>query len=490
MRGRFLVTTLLILAAQHELAAKPHLYTVTASPDLQTLSVRACFESPAPSSLVTSNRRAREFLRNPVREYQGGAQKLRMQRRALSLSGVNAGDCIRYQVDVRKALAAPKEERIAQMIGSDLTIRGGAWLWRPRYVSPENDIEIRFELPDGIYASVPWQPVGNRRNETVYRVGGTPVGWDTRTAFGAFKIHYVEVPGSVLRVAILDGSPKANTRMVNGWLDEAATAVTTLYGRFPVPSPQVLVLPWEPVGEPVPWGQVIRGGAPSTLFVIDQRRPAKEFHDDWTAAHELSHMLLPYVRRSDAWLSEGVASYYQNVLRARAGMISEETAWKKLHAGFQRGIDGTRGNQTLRNATEKMRAENNFMRVYWSGAAIALLADIRLREQTGNVHSMDTALAALQECCLPSDRIWSAREVFEKLDELTGSHAFKSLYQKHANGRSFPDLSDAYEKLGLSVRNDSLVISAAQPYSGVRAEIMVMPERVARRRQNTKTHTE
>ena len=489
MSGRYLICTMLIFAAQQTQAADPHRYTVSTSPDLETISVRACFESPAPSSLVTGNRKAREYLRKAIREHKGGAAPLTVRRRSLSLSGVTAGDCIRYEVDVRKALAAPEDERVARMIGSDLTIRGSAWFWRPRHVGPENDIEIRFELPDGIQASVPWQSTKDKRNQTIYRVGGTPVDWDTRTAFGSFDVQHVDIPGSVLRVAILDGSPKADTAMIRGWLEEAATAITTLYGGFPVSSPQILVLPWEPVGEPVPWGQVIRGGGPSTLFVIDQRRPAQEFHDDWTAAHELSHMLLPYIRRSDAWLSEGVASYYQNVLRARAGMISEDVAWKKLHAGFQRGIDGTKKNQTLIDATKNMRKDNNYMRVYWSGAAIALLADIKLREQTNGLHSMDTALSALQQCCLPSDRLWSAREVFAKLDRLTGTRVFIGLYNEHANGRSFPDLSYAYKKLGLSVRNNSLAISKTQPFAGIRADIMAVPERVARMRQETQVNT-
>ncbi len=102
---------------------------------------------------------------------------------------------------------------------------------------------------------------------------------------------------------------------------------------------------------------------------------------------------------------------------------------------------------------------------------------------------MDTALSALQQCCLPSDRLWSAREVFAKLDRLTGTRVFIGLYNEHANGRSFPDLSYAYKKLGLSVRNNSLAISKTQPFAGIRADIMAVPERVARMRQETQVNT-
>ena len=45
----------------------------------------------------------------------------------------------------------------------------------------------------------------------------------------------------------------------------------------------------------------------------------------WTRAH------------TRAWLSEGTASYYQNVLRARAGILPAEDAWQRMHSGFRRG---------------------------------------------------------------------------------------------------------------------------------------------------------
>lgn len=52
------------------------------------------------------------------------------------------------------------------------------------------------------------------------------------------------------------------------------------------------------------------------------RATTSELSRDWTATHELSHMLLPYVASRDRWLSESLASYYQNVLRARDGRLA------------------------------------------------------------------------------------------------------------------------------------------------------------------------
>ena len=48
---------------------------------------------------------------------------------------------------------------------------------------------------------------------------------------------------------------------------------------------------------------------------VDASASSRDLRTDWTASHEFAHLLLPYV--SDKWVSEGVASYYQNVLQAR-----------------------------------------------------------------------------------------------------------------------------------------------------------------------------
>ena len=37
------------------------------------------------------------------------------------------------------------------------------------------------------------------------------------------------------------------------------------------------------------------------------------------------------------WLAEGLASYWQNLLRARTGLLTPQQAWQQLDAGFGRG---------------------------------------------------------------------------------------------------------------------------------------------------------
>jgi predicted metalloprotease with PDZ domain len=202
---------------------------------------------------------------------------------------------------------------------------------------------------------------------------------------------------------------------------------------------------------------VLRGGAPAAHLFINQRRSASEFLTDWTAVHELSHLFLPYLRPEDAWLSEGTASYYQHVLRARSGMIAPAEAWQNLHTGFRRGMK-SQPNVTLADATEGMYRNGAYLRVYWEGAAIMLLADQRLRTRTSGSQSLDSALRQLRECCVASETGWQAAEVFAKLDEVTGTTVFRELYETNVRAEAFPDLAEAYGLLGLQVQTNGETI--------------------------------
>jgi hypothetical protein len=271
-------------------------------------------------------------------------------------------------------------------------------------------------------------------------------------AFGRFNEREMYVGGARLRLVVLDGTPPADVDQMQSWIRESAQMVADLYGRFPQPQVQILVAPGARGNEPTPWAYVVRGGSPAAHFFVNQRRPIGEFLEDWTAVHELSHLLLPYVNSDDIWLSEGVATYYQNVLRARAGRMTALEAWHRLDAGFVRGLGNVHG-MTLAQATENMYRDGTYMRVYWEGAAMLLIADVRLRQMTSGKQSLDTALAALDDCCAMADRAWSARELFDRLDQLTGTNVFSEVYIQHIASANFPDLSQTYRALG--IRTDS-----------------------------------
>jgi len=166
-----------------------------------------------------------------------------------------------------------------------------------------------------------------------------------------------------------------------------------------------------------------------------------------------------------------VATYYQTVLRARGGRTSALEAWQRLHAGFVRGMQSAHG-MTLAQATENMYRDDTYMRVYWEGAAMLLIADVRLRQMTAGRQSLDTALAALNDCCWVTDRAWSARELLDKLDEATGTRIFGEIYDQHVASRNFPDLSQTYRALGIAMDAGGIKFSNEDREIQLRGAIM------------------
>jgi hypothetical protein len=428
-------------------AERIHRYEVSVDPGLTQISVRACFEGKPPIRLTAESLDAASVLLSA--QVEASRKRLEPNGAELNLGNLPDGTCISYVSDIANVQRRHDRTRgPARRIGPDLITDVGLWLWRPGSLAEDEDIEVRFALPDGVSASAPWKPVRDSAGTIIaYRTGRGPYDWPAAVAFGTFTERELEVGGAKLRISVLHGSPAVEWELVREWLTRAAQAVTTLYGRFPVDTAQILVVPGARGDEPVPWAFVLRGGMASVHFFINQRRTLDEFLADWTAVHELSHLLLPYVRPEDAWLSEGTASYYQNVLRARSGVITAADAWQRLHSGFRRGMKSMPG-ITLADATERMYRDGAFMRVYWHGAATLLLADQRLRARTQGRESLDTALAKLQQCCLAPDQGWQASTLFAKLDALTGTSVFGELLAEQ-NASRFPDLSEPYALLGL-----------------------------------------
>lgn len=452
-----------------------HQYQITIDRELTTLSARACFDGEPPSRLVAAERDASGYLNQVEAVSADRARSLSASRRRINTTSLTRDECVEYKVDLQEIESREGQSAVSRF-GDHLITRAGQWLWRPGRLAADEDIELRFILPDGLSVSAPWQPLGDRENH--YRIGHTPPAWPARVAFGPFQKTLLPIGASELRIAVLDDGRQVDADNVSLWLQEAALAVADLYGRFPIDSAQVLVIAAADGESPVPWGQISRGGSPSALFIVNPDIELSEYRRDWTAAHELSHLLLPYVSRREAWLSEGFASYYQNIARSRAGMLSSQQVWQNLHDGFGRGLAGTK-RETLAQATRLMRDGNNYMRVYWSGVAMALMADIELRELSDGQQTLADALRQLGDCCLPSSRSWSGREVFERLDGITETRVFTTLYAAHVNARIFPDLSDAWERLGIEVDDGVVVLSGNAEHVALR-DAIAAPARQSR----------
>ena len=204
----------------------------------------------------------------------------------------------------------------------------------------------------------------------------------------------------------------------------------------------------------MPFGRVVRDGGETVELFVNPNAPKADFMEDWTATHEFSHLMHPYLHGEYRWITEGLAQYYQNILLARSGAYDEEQAWQKIYAGLKRGRDSRP--ELSPNEAAAGRVRSGRMKVYWSGAAIALMADVNLRERSGGEETLDTVLQRFQECCLPSTDVWSGPEFFTKLDSLASEPVFMPLYRRYADTAGFPDTSEVFARLGIRIDDDEV----------------------------------
>jgi hypothetical protein len=391
--------------------------------------------------------------------------------------GWRAGECLSYRADLA-AITAQHDSDVGLRLGDDLVSAPQLWLLRPD-VQGDTNAELRVALPAGWSISAPWHEQSsqdpNRASAAAsanvfFSIPNTPANWSAAVAIGHFDEERIELPGGVLRLTILHGADAEQRTKLRDWLAHVSRAVLSAYGRLPLADVQVLMLPVNSLGftqraaaavaaRPVHFGQSIRGEGNALELLIDPTRPAAEFKDDWMAVHELSHLMHPYLGDRGSWLAEGIATYYQNILRARSGLLTSAQSWDRLQEGFQRGAAQT-VEGTLEQVAADMHRNHAFQRVYWAGAAYWLTVDRDLRRASGGKLSMELALSRFRDCCLPSHREWSPQDFVAKLDALLGVQTFSQRYREFAGMRQFPDWKKLYADLGIRTDGEHLAFDA------------------------------
>lgn len=271
-----------------------------------------------------------------------------------------------------------------------------------------------------------------------------------------------------LQLNIGEGFNPDSHQDLTDWATHISNALLQVFGRWPRDRWRMVVEPASgSTSDPIPWGQVNRGPVDTVTFYVLPSASAEALQNNWTSYHELSHLLIPYKGSGDAWFSEGLASYYQNILQIRAGVLSEEQMWQKLLDGFMRGrqqseFDG----RPLVRVSDEMPGNGAFMRVYWSGAWYFLAADVQLRQQSGGRVGLDQALAALNRCC--ANESLSALAIAQRLDHENRVVLFEPLFQQARASLAVPDFETLYASLGIQIEEGQITLQDEGPGAELR----------------------
>jgi hypothetical protein len=279
----------------------------------------------------------------------------------------------------------------------------------------------------------------------------------------------IKIGKQTITIAYPDTFTPSERHVTHRWLQTVAGDMLTVYGELPKNRIRITIERSKHRSGPVPWGQVKRNNPTEVLLVINPDAGYAALLDDWTAFHELSHLLIPYQGYDNIWLSEGLATYYQNLVQARSGRFDNKEMWRRIVAGFERGQQQTQWRQySLTEVSNQMRENRQFMRIHWSGVLYWLTADVELRKTRHT--SLDQALKQLRTCCMRQEL--SAREITQKLDFLNGTSLFFPLFKQYSKSHYMPEYTPLLNQLGVYKQQSGQIRFDGQaPLAGIRKQL-------------------
>ncbi|MDX1555300.1 MAG: hypothetical protein R3212_04680 [Xanthomonadales bacterium] len=221
------------------------------------------------------------------------------------------------------------------------------------------------------------------------------------------------------------------------WVRHAHAGLERLFGEMPY-SYDVHFHRTGRSREPVPWAHTWKyWNRRAVNFYVDPRYSNREFESDWTAYHELSHLMFPYLGRSGMWFAEGIASYLQYQAMYAAGELS----WSQAITRYQGRFNAARKYRRLDDyaivdLVNIGRRSGSNVRLYWGGAAYFLEVDRRLHSELGI--RLNDVIRDYLDCCFGS-RGRGASGMIRTFDRLSGSRIFSDVYRETVKEAGFPE---------------------------------------------------
>jgi hypothetical protein len=279
-------------------------------------------------------------------------------------------------------------------------------------------------------------------------------------AFGELRVERLRLEGGTLTVALAKAQRRQSEEDLLAWIRSSAELVSQYFGRFPADGAVLIVL--SAPGDQI-HGRARGTGGASILFFLGSDLDDAEARRSWELVHELVHLGFPSLPRRHLWAEEGLATYVESIARARAGELSPEKVWRDLVRGLPQGLP--------RPGDEGLDRTHTWGRTYWGGALFWLLADVEIREQTGNRFGLEHALRAIvAQGGSIADR-WLLPRAFEVGDRGVGTKVLEGLYAKMGPLPGDVDLDALFRRLGVALRGKGVEFDDRAPLARVRRAI-------------------
>ena len=245
------------------------------------------------------------------------------------------------------------------------------------------------------------------------------------------------------------------------WITASASAVQSYYGRFPVKRLRIRIEAGE--GRGARSGTTYSHNGALIRVGVGRYSDSADLTRDWIMTHEMVHLAMPEFSDRYAWLEEGLATYVEPIARVQVGQLTEEKIWRDMLQDMPKGLPAA-GDQGLDNT-------HSWGRTYWGGALFCLLADVRIRERTGNRAGLQDALRAIVANGGNVEVSWDVRRTLAMGDKATGTNVLIELYDEMRATSVAPDLAQLWQRLGVKLSRDSVEFDDAAPLAAIRRAI-------------------
>jgi hypothetical protein len=277
----------------------------------------------------------------------------------------------------------------------------------------------------------------------------------------ALLLSVLHIGGATLDVELPADLAKPVVAEVERWIETSARAVAAYYDGFPVRRVRVTVETFAGAG--VRSGKAFGGDPARVYLVVGNQTDRALFDDDWKMTHELVHMGLPSLAERHHWMEEGLATWVEPIARVRIGALKAEDVWSDVMRDMPQGLPraGDRG----------LDFTPTWGRTYWGGAMFWMLADIQIRERTGNKKGLEHALRAIARAGGTIGTTWPIERVISVGDGATGVPVLRELYDRMKANPAPVDLEATWKRLGLIRREGRVVFDDHAPLAGIRRAI-------------------
>jgi hypothetical protein len=374
----------------------------------------------------------------------------------------SAGCTVRYRYALRDAATTLKGAETAIASGDTIVAPPATWLLRPDAVPGRFRFHVAVDPLRRFATGV--RPAPNAEPDT-FEAAADELEDSSFAVLGVFDSEVVESAGVRADVAIGSRKLALSAADVAHWVKAAVDGISAYYGRPLVDRVLVIVLSGG-LGSPTR-GETLGDGGPAVLIRAASGLTAADTRDDWVMTNVLIHVSLPSLSHEHAWLSEGIASYVEPIVRARVGLVTPETFWHDLVEGLPQGLPEA--------GDEGLERTHTWGRTYWGGALFCFAADVAIRERTHNARSLDDALRGIVATGADVQASWTIEHFLDVADRAIGGRTLEDLYGEMGLAPGTVDLTRLWQRLGVRVESGRVTFDDAAPLASVRRALTGPP---------------